>query len=183
MRARKSRQRGGSLAAAASAAAARPTSGRAAGLIAFPLFDRFAAEPPVAADAESGQASLPEQPIDGRRMNAEMFRQFLDGENLIALSYLSHTFGGFTWRRPFLHSLRPLTAQLTMQALSCVVELAESRHFVRTAGDSCLRVLVRALSAISEKRFISPLSWFKPIYRLSSKLKKLKGSSAIKPPR
>ena len=104
------------LVPAAGAAAARRTSGRPAGLVTLPLFDRFAAEPPVAADAEPRQPSLSEQAVDRRRMNAQVFRQFLDRKNLIALRCLSHTLGGFTGkrrflRRSFLHSTEPLWAR------------------------------------------------------------------------
>ena len=94
------------LAPAARTAAARRTSGRASGLIALPLLDRFAAEAPVAADAEAGQAPLSEQAVNRRWMNPQVFRQFLDGEDLIALSYLSHTLSGRTRRCPFFYSLR-----------------------------------------------------------------------------
>jgi hypothetical protein len=96
----------------AGAAAARRASSRSAGLLALPLFDRFTTESPVAADAEPGQASLSEQTVDSRRMNPQMFRQFLDGKNLIARSYLSHTLRGLAWgrcflRRTFFHSRQP----------------------------------------------------------------------------
>jgi hypothetical protein len=114
------------LATAARAAAARRSCGRPAGLLPLPLFDRFAAEPPVAADAESRQSSLPEQAVNRRRMNPQVFRQFLDGENLIARSYLSHTLRGPGWRRrflrrPFFHSLRPLDARFNfaIHSLCC----------------------------------------------------------------
>ena len=107
-------------AAAGGAAAARRTCGLSARLVALPLFDRFAAESPVTADAEAGQPSLPEQAVDRRRMNSQVFRQFLDSKNLIALSCLSHL-GGFAWRRRFLrgsffHSLRPGTHDLTFNS-------------------------------------------------------------------
>jgi hypothetical protein len=95
-----------SLVTAASATAPRRTSGRATGLVSLPLFDRFTTEPPIAADTEPRQASLSEQPVDRGRMNAKVFRQFLDGEDLIALSYLSHTLSGRTRRCPFFYSLR-----------------------------------------------------------------------------
>lgn len=82
--------------ATAAAAAARRASGGAARLGPLPLFDRFAAESPIATDAEPGQASLSKQTVDRCRMNPQVFRQFLDRKNLIALalSHLSHTFGG-----------------------------------------------------------------------------------------
>ena len=135
-RARKSCEDVMFLMPAAGAAAARRTSGRSAGLVALPLFDRFAAEPPVAADAEAGQASLSEQTVDRRRMNPQVFRQFLDGENLIALSCLSHTLGGLAWKRRFLrrsffHSTA-VGVDFTLQLPASVVAFAESRCFVRT---------------------------------------------------
>jgi len=116
------------LTTAAGAAAARRTSGRSAGLVALPLFDRFAAKAPVAADTEAGQASLSQEAVDRRWMNPQVFRQFLDGENLVALRYLSHTLDGLTrrrrfLRRPFFHALRPLNTRshLSNPSLCCVV--------------------------------------------------------------
>ena len=106
-------------AAASSAAATRWTCGLSTRLVALPLFDRFTAESPVTADAEAGQPSLSEEAVDRRRMNSQVFRQFLDSENLIALSCLSHL-GGFAWRRRFLrgsffHSVRTIDARFHLQ--------------------------------------------------------------------
>lgn len=113
VRARRARRDAVSATAAGTAAAAtRRTCGRSTGLFALPQFDRLAAKAPVAADAEPRQSSLPEQAIDRRRMNPQMLRQFLDGENLIALSCLRHSLNRLAWggdflRRPFLHSPEP----------------------------------------------------------------------------
>lgn len=105
--------------ATASAATTRRTCGLSTRLVALPLFDRFTAESPVTADAEAGQPSLSEEAVDRRRMNSQVFRQFLDSENLIALSCLSHL-GGFAWRRRFLrgsffHSVRTIDARFHPQ--------------------------------------------------------------------
>jgi len=49
-------------------------------LIALPPFDRLEAEPPVAANPEARQFTLPEHPIDCRPMNLKIFGQFRDGQ-------------------------------------------------------------------------------------------------------
>ena len=42
-------------------------------LAVFPFIDRRAAEAPRAADTEAGNQSAPQQPIDGGRVNAQVF--------------------------------------------------------------------------------------------------------------
>jgi hypothetical protein len=113
-------------AAGGAAATARRTCGRSTGLFALPYLDRLAAEAPVATDAEPRQPSLPEQAVDGRRMNPQVFRQFLDGENLIAGSYLRHALNRLAYRRDFLrrpfllHSSEPWIRTLRL-SLCCGV--------------------------------------------------------------
>jgi hypothetical protein len=155
-------------AVAAGAAAARRTRGRAPGLVALPLFDRLAAESPVAADAEAGQPSLPEQTVDRRRMHPQMFRQFLDGKNLIALSCLSHILSGFAWRRRFLrrrfagrsffHSLR--RSDVRFQFSASVVVLAESRHFVQVQVEAACERLPEHQNATSKELSMQLLAQF-----------------------
>src|ERR1700683_5308212 len=50
-------------------------------LLQAPFVDNLDIEAPVAADLESGQLALLQEAIDGRAMNAEIVRQFIDGEN------------------------------------------------------------------------------------------------------
>ena len=52
-------------------------------LSSFPLLDRGATEAPVAADPKARQTSLPQETVNCRPMNAQMFRQFLDGVDFV----------------------------------------------------------------------------------------------------
>ena len=150
------------LATAAGAAAARRASGSAARLVRLPLFDRFAAESPIATDAEPGQASLSEQAVYRCRMNAQVFRQFLDCKNLIALSHLSHTLGGpsqgrHLLRRAFFHSWRPARgarfqfASLSLRSWDWLSQdaLGEKRSSLRTRA-------CKSVTALQANSLLSP---------------------------
>jgi hypothetical protein len=91
------------LATAARASAPGRSCGRsAARLLALPMLDRLAAEAPVTADAEPGQASLPEQAVDSSRMDPQVVRQFPDSEDLILRRYLRRALRELARRRSFL---------------------------------------------------------------------------------
>ena len=52
-------------------------------LSALPLLDRSAVKTPVTANPETREPTLPEQAVDGGRMDAEVFRELLDGEDIV----------------------------------------------------------------------------------------------------
>jgi hypothetical protein len=55
----------------------------AGGLGFLPLFDSRTIESPVAADAKAWEQTLPQEAINRRRMNAQMFRQFFNREDIV----------------------------------------------------------------------------------------------------
>jgi hypothetical protein len=55
------------------ASAPRHCDGRTRRLSVLPLLDRCAIKTPVAADAKSGEAALPQQTINCRRMDPQVF--------------------------------------------------------------------------------------------------------------
>jgi hypothetical protein len=109
--------------AARASAPGRNRSRSAARLLPFPMLDRLAAEAPVTADAEPGQASLPEQAIDSSRMDPQVVRQFPDSEDLVLRRYLRRALRGLTHRRsflrrPFFHSYQALATRFQFAAPS-----------------------------------------------------------------
>jgi len=45
------------------------------------LLDGRTIEAPITADAKAGEPALTQKPVNGGRMNTEVFRQFLDSED------------------------------------------------------------------------------------------------------
>jgi hypothetical protein len=49
----------------------------------LPLLDRSAVKAPITANPETREAALPEQTIDRGGMDTEVFRELLDGEDIV----------------------------------------------------------------------------------------------------
>ena len=52
-------------------------------LRAFPLFDGSTIEAPIAADSKAREASLPEEAVDSRRMDAQVLGEFLNRKDIV----------------------------------------------------------------------------------------------------
>ena len=76
------------------AAAARDRRWKLRSLRHLPLLDGGTIEPPIAADAKPGQATLPEKPVDRRGMDAEVVGQFLNREDFFLCGHNAVTTPG-----------------------------------------------------------------------------------------